>query len=195
VAKFPYRPALQAAVITSEDRRSYRHGGVDSSAPLASVVRWFGGRPLRGASTISMQLVTLSHPELRQRGMPRTMAQKWRQIRLAWGLERHWSKAEILEADLNRASYRGALQGIAAAATGLFGKAPHGITEAEAAVLAVLLRGPDVGGLATFPAPGISMASRLGGRPAPHSNCRAAAVGACPRPASPLLGGSRATGV
>ena len=40
-------------------------------------------------------------------------------------------------------SYRGELQGIAAAASVLFGKAPHGITDAEAVILAVLLRGPN----------------------------------------------------
>jgi penicillin-binding protein 1C len=136
-------PALQAAVIASEDRRFYRHGGVDAVALLASVARRFAGQPLRGASTISMQLATLLHPELRHRGKPRTIAQKWQQIRLAWSLERFWSKAEILEAYVNLVSYRGELQGIAAAAYGMFGKAPHGISEAEAAVLAVLLRAPN----------------------------------------------------
>jgi penicillin-binding protein 1C len=136
-------PALQAAVIASEDRRFYWHGGVDGLALLASVARWVGGQPLRGASTLSMQLVTVIHPELRHPGRFRTMSQKWRQIRLAWGLERGWSKAEILEAYLNLVSYRGELQGVAAAAGRLFGKAPHGITEAEAATLAVLLRAPN----------------------------------------------------
>ena len=82
-------------------------------------------------------------PELHQRRTPRTIPQKWRQIRLALALERQWSKAEILEAYLNLVSYRGELQGIAAAASVLFGKAPHGITDTEAAILAVLLRGPN----------------------------------------------------
>jgi penicillin-binding protein 1C len=136
-------PALQAAVIASEDRRFHRHGGVDVVALLASVARRLAGQPLRGASTISMQLITLIHPELRARGRSRTVAQKWQQIWLAWGLERVWSKAEILEAYLNLVSYRGELQGIAAATSGLFGKAPHGINGAEAAILAVLLRAPN----------------------------------------------------
>ena len=136
-------PALQAAIIASEDRRFHRHGGVDAVALLASVARRFVGHPLRGASTISMQLVTLIHPQLRAGGKSRTIAQKWQQIRLAWGLERCWSKAEILEAYMNLVSYRGELQGIAAATSGLFGKAPHGIHEAEAAVLAVLIRAPN----------------------------------------------------
>jgi penicillin-binding protein 1C len=136
-------PALQAAVIASEDRRFYRHGGVDSRAILGAVARRLVGKPLRGASTISMQLVTHIHPDLRHRGTPRTVAQKWRQVRLAWGLELGWSKAEILEAYLNLVSYRGELQGIAAAASVLFAKAPHGITDTEALILAALLRGPN----------------------------------------------------
>jgi penicillin-binding protein 1C len=136
-------PALQAAVIASEDQRFYRHGGVDALAFVGAVVRWPLGRPRRGASTVSMQLATLMHPELRRRGVSRTLAQKWRQMRLAWGIERAWSKAEILEAYLNLVSYRGELQGVSAASRGLFGKAPHGLNESEGAILAALIRGPN----------------------------------------------------
>jgi penicillin-binding protein 1C len=136
-------PALQAAVIASEDRRFYRHGGVDAVALLASVARRFAGQARRGASTIPMQLGTLLYPELRHRGTSRTMAQKRQQMWLAWSLERRWSKAEMLEAYLNLVSYRGEAEGIAAAASSLFAKAPHGISETEAAILAVLLRAPN----------------------------------------------------
>ncbi|MGH8055678.1 MAG: penicillin-binding protein 1C [Candidatus Entotheonellia bacterium] len=136
-------PALQAAVIASEDRRFFRHGGVDGRALLAVALRRIGGTPLRGASTISMQMATLLYPDLRQQGASRTLRQKWKQMRLAWAIERRWSKDEILEAYLNLVTYRGELQGIAAAAHVLFGKAPHGILEAEGAVLAALLRAPN----------------------------------------------------
>ena len=81
--------------------------------------------------------------DLRRRGGTRTLAQKWRQIRLAWALEARDSKAQILEAYLNLVTFRGELQGPRAAAAVLFGKAPHGLTEAEAAVLAALLRAPN----------------------------------------------------
>jgi len=90
-----------------------------------------------------MQMVTLLRPELRPRGLSSSLTQKWRQIRLARGLEHQWSKSEILEAYLNLVTLRGELQGIRAAASILFGKVPHGITEPEAAVLAVLIRGPN----------------------------------------------------
>ncbi len=136
-------PALQRAVIASEDRRFYQHGGVDAKALAAATLQQIIGGPRRGASTVTMQVAALLHPQLRRSGGPRTVGQKWRQMRLAWAIERRWSKPEILEAYLNLVTFRGELQGIAAAASVLFGKAPHGITESEAAVLAGLLRAPN----------------------------------------------------
>ncbi len=138
-------PALQAAVIASEDRRFYQHRGVDLRALGAAGLRWMVGDRRRGASTISMQVAGLLRADSREGGGHRTLPQKWRQMRLAWALDRQWSKAEILEAYLNLATFRGELQGIAAASSVLFGKAPHGITDGEAAVLAVLLRAPNAG--------------------------------------------------
>lgn len=136
-------PALQNAVITSEDRRFYRHHGIDARALLAAALRRITGGPLRGASTISMQLAALLDPSVQRRGGPRTLAQKWRQMRQATAIERWWSKAEILEAYLNLVTFRGELQGVGAATSVLFGKAPHGVNDAEAFVLAVLLKSPN----------------------------------------------------
>ena len=136
-------PALQEAVIASEDRRFYRHGGVDGAALVAATVRRLMGGSLRGASTISMQLAALFDPALHRQGGPRMLTQKLRQMRLAWALESNWSKREILEAYLNLVTFRGELQGVAAAAAVLFDKTPHGLDAAESAVLAVLLRSPN----------------------------------------------------
>src|SRR5262249_38446703 len=61
----------------------------------------------------------------------------------AWAIESRWSKDEILEAYLNLVTFRGELEGIGAAAGVAFGKAPHGITEPEALVLAALIRSPN----------------------------------------------------
>ena len=60
------------------------------------------------------------HPTLHREGGPRTLTQKLRQMRLAWALESNWSKREILEAYLNLVTFRGELQGVAAAAAVLF---------------------------------------------------------------------------
>jgi penicillin-binding protein 1C len=136
--------ALQAAVIASEDRRFYQHHGVDGRAVIAAATQLLRGGPRRGASTISMQLVTQLESQRQQhRSGWRALARKWHQMQLAWALEQRWSKGEILEAYLNLVTFRGELQGVAAATHVLFGKAPHGVTEPEALVLAVLLRAPN----------------------------------------------------
>jgi penicillin-binding protein 1C len=85
-------PALRAAVVAAEDRRFADHGGVDLRAVAASAVQALGGGGRRGASTITMQVAALLDASLRTRGGRRTLAQKWAQARLAWALERAWSK-------------------------------------------------------------------------------------------------------
>jgi len=138
-------PALAAAVLESEDRRFFFHGGVDARAVAGALWQRVTGRGRRGASTISMQVAGLVTSERARAGGPRTLGQKWRQMRLAWRLEAAWSKPQILEAYLNLASFRGELEGVTAASAVLFGKAPHGLDSAEAAVLAALLRAPGAG--------------------------------------------------
>ncbi len=136
-------PALRAAVVASEDRRFHVHRGIDYSAILAATVERLRTGRGRGASTISMQLAALLDPRLRRAGGPRTLGQKWRQIRAARAIETRWSKARILEAYLNLVTFRGELQGTGAAAAVLFGKAAHGLSAPEALVLAALIRAPN----------------------------------------------------
>ena len=138
-------PALQAAVLASEDRRFHAHGGADGRALAAAAWERLSGHGRRGASTITMQLASLLDPGLRRRGGPRSLPQKVRQMRMAWAIEGSWSKPQILEAYLNLVTFSGELQGVDAASHVLFGKAPHGLTEAEALVLAALLRAPNAG--------------------------------------------------
>jgi penicillin-binding protein 1C len=142
VALADVSPQLRAAVVVAEDRRFAEHGGVDLRALAAAVVQRLTGGGRRGASTITMQVAALLEPTLRPAGS-RTLGQKWRQMRLAFALERTWTKDEILEAYLNMASFRGEREGIGAATAGLLGKAPDGVTEPEALVLAALLASPN----------------------------------------------------
>ena len=136
-------PALGRAVLQAEDQRFMEHGGIDFQAiGKAAWDNLFGLQRTRGASTITMQLAGLLDPKLAPRSTGRTWARKWDQAVAARELEAGWSKRQILEAYLNLASYRGELQGIGAAARGLFGKAPSGLDAGEAAILASLLRAP-----------------------------------------------------
>ncbi|MCS0633053.1 penicillin-binding protein 1C [Telluria mixta] len=138
-------PALGRAVLQAEDQRFMEHGGIDFQA--IGKAAWdnlfsSGQQRTRGASTITMQLAGLLDPKLAPRSSGRTWMRKWDQALAARELEAGWTKRQILEAYLNLASYRGELQGIGAAARGLFGKAPSGLDAGEAAILASLLRAP-----------------------------------------------------
>ncbi len=136
-------PALQAAVISAEDKRFYQHKGVDWKASGGALIGRISSTNLRGASTITMQLVSKLIPDLQPQVSHRSIWQKWNQMRAARKLEESWSKAEILEAYLNRVSFRGELQGIASASRGLFNKRPHGLDDSESVILAALLRAPN----------------------------------------------------
>jgi penicillin-binding protein 1C len=140
-------PAMTATLIAAEDKRFYDHAGVDWSglagAAWDSVWRALDGRRLRGGSTIAMQLASLLDAKLMPVGGARTFGQKWDQAQAALALERAWTKAQILEAYLNLATYRGELTGLSAAVRGLFAKVPAGIDAREAAILVALLRNPN----------------------------------------------------
>ena len=136
-------PALTDAIVASEDHRFWSHHGVDVLALTASASRELVGGKSRGASTITMQLAALLDPRLGRSRARKSIFRKFGQIFAALALERRWSKREILEAYLNLISYRGELQGVAAASRVMFGKLPDGIDSAEAAVLVALIRAPN----------------------------------------------------
>ncbi len=136
-------PALVKAVIRSEDKRFYDHHGADWRALASSAVGSMFGSGRRGASTITMQLASFLDTRLKKKTAQRTVGQKWEQIKTAQEIEKTWTKDQILEAYLNLVSFRGELQGIAAASRGLFDKNPAGLDEVESAILSVLIRAPN----------------------------------------------------
>lgn len=75
-------PAVRSAVVASEDKRYWSHGGVDWLAiASAAKTRWTGGRS-RGASTLPMQLAGFLAPDLALPGQRGWLA-KIRQMRAA----------------------------------------------------------------------------------------------------------------
>jgi len=136
-------PALIAAVLRAEDRRFFEHAGVDWLATgKAALSNWLNTKP-RGASTLTMQLAALLDAQYRASAGRRDVTEKWRQMQAARELEQGWRKADILEAYLNLAPFRGELTGIDAAARGLFDKRPAGLSDAESLILATLIRAPN----------------------------------------------------
>ncbi len=138
-------PALREAIVLSEDRRFWAHGGVDWRALAASAWGNAWNTRTRGASTVTMQLAGLLDEELARPAGGRDVPTKVGQILRAQQLEARWSKTQILEAYLNTVPLRGELVGVAAASQQLFGKHASGLDAQEAAVLAVLVRAPNAG--------------------------------------------------
>lgn len=139
-------PAMIDAVLASEDKRFFDHGGVDwRAAASAAITNLRSGEVKRGASSISMQVAASFDAALARANAgkdSRTMSQKIDQVQAAWDLERTWTKQQILETYLNTVYFRGEVQGIGAASEQLFGKAAHGLDRVESSILAALIRAP-----------------------------------------------------
>jgi len=132
-------PRYVAILIAFEDKRFFRHGGVDPLAVArAGAQALMSGRIVSGGSTLSMQVARL----LEDSGTGR-LPGKLRQVRVALALERRLSKAEILHLYLVRAPFGGNLEGVRAATLAWFGKEPARLTAAEAALLVALPQAPE----------------------------------------------------
>ena len=128
---------LRHAMVTAEDRRFFEHNGVDWRARFSALwqnVR--AGRAVRGASTITEQVVRIIHPR------PRTLWSRWVEGFEAMLLERNSSKGEILEFYLNEVPYAANRRGIAQAARYYFNRDLATLTEKEMLALAILPRAP-----------------------------------------------------
>jgi penicillin-binding protein 1C len=134
-------PALVTAIIEGEDRHFWRHHGVEWRSVAGAARDELIRDHRRGASTITMQLATLLRGRRAESGWGEWLG-KVEQVRMALGLERSWTKPEILEAYLNLLGYKGELQGIGAAAAQMARKTPAGLSVPESLVLAALLPDP-----------------------------------------------------
>ena len=126
------------AFIAAEDARFYTHSGLD-------VYRIFGaawadikaGGYVQGASTISQQLIKLSHLS-----SEKTIDRKLEEALLALRLERSFDKDEIMEMYLNYIYFGSGFYGIEAASLGYFGVHASELTTAQSAQLAGILKSP-----------------------------------------------------
>jgi penicillin-binding protein 1B len=132
------------AVLAAEDHRFFAHSGLDPRALLrAAWANLRAGRVKEGGSTITQQLV-----KVRLLSPQRTFFRKLREAWLAALIESRYSKERILEAYLNEIylGQRGpiALRGVGAASRAYFGKEVHQLTTPEAALIAAIIRGPNI---------------------------------------------------
>jgi penicillin-binding protein 1A len=137
-------PAVVAAFLAVEDRRFYKHKGIDW-------IRFFGALKAtllgnkQGFSTITMQLAGNLWPEQiprNQRKGFKGLSRKIRESRMALEIERNYSKDKILELYLNQIDLGNRAFGVEAAAQRYFGKSVRALNVAEAAMLAGLPQAP-----------------------------------------------------
>ena len=129
---------VQEAILTAEDRRFYYHCGADPLAIMRSAYyNCKAGRVLMGGSTISEQLTRLIMPT-----RPRTFKNKFIELLYSLRLSFNFSKAQILEAYLNRVYFGGQAYGLEAAAQLYFNCSARALSPAQGAFLAVLVRSP-----------------------------------------------------
>lgn len=126
------------AFLAAEDLRFYKHPGFDliriGGAVLANLRSGSYGQ---GASTITQQLVKLSHLSSQK-----TVARKLEEVYLAVQLERRFDKDEILSMYLNYIYFGQGAYGVQAAAQAVFGVDAADLTAAQAASLAASIKAP-----------------------------------------------------
>ncbi|HOD52812.1 MAG TPA: PBP1A family penicillin-binding protein [Candidatus Hydrogenedentes bacterium] len=133
---------VQKAFIATEDHPFYRHKGVRPLAIISAVKDAMRTGNVRGASTITMQIVR-NITEVTGVSTERTMQRKIKEAFVALQLEREFTKDEILELYLNQIFLGGSANGVEAAAQQYFAKSCKDLTLAEAATLAGLSRAPN----------------------------------------------------
>ncbi|NJD10544.1 MAG: PBP1A family penicillin-binding protein [Gemmatimonadetes bacterium] len=135
-------PHVANAFIAVEDRRFYRHHGVDwkrvAGAALANLRH---GGVTQGSSTITMQLARNVFPE-ELPGTEQTFRRKLNEARVAQMIEHRFGKRAILEMYLNHIYFGGGAYGIEAASRHYFGKSARRLRLSEAALLAALPKAP-----------------------------------------------------
>jgi membrane peptidoglycan carboxypeptidase len=158
-------PNLKTAVVAGEDRRFYEHGGVDVTSLVRAAVGSAGAGELGasgGGSTLTMQLVrniriaqSQQLPTADERdaaykeATTTTLDRKLEEMKFAIGLEKKYSKDDILLAYLNIAYFGDQTYGVQAAAQHYYNKSAADLTVPEAASLIAIVQYPDSRNMST----------------------------------------------
>lgn len=148
---------IKDAIVAGEDRRFYDHGGVDVQGIIRAALSNVGsGDIASGASTITMQLVKniniqnalqLPTKEERDKAIAEAQAQtidrKLKEAKLAIGLEKQYTKNQILLAYMNIAGFGGNTYGIESASEQYLSKPASDVSIVEAASLAAIVQLPN----------------------------------------------------
>ncbi|MCH4010317.1 transglycosylase domain-containing protein [Companilactobacillus sp.] len=138
-------PYLKKAVVATEDSDFYKHSGVEPKSLLRAVLSDVTGIGTQtGGSTLTQQTV-----KMQLLSSETTWKRKAVEIFLAMRVDKYFTKDEILEDYLNAATLgrnnKGQnIQGVQAAAKGIFGKNAADLNLAESAFIAGLPQSPSI---------------------------------------------------
>jgi len=148
-------PHLQAAVVATEDRRFFQHGGIDPTGMARALVQNQLSGSQQGASTLTQQYVknvlieraardgdTAGVAAAQESDGAEGYARKLREARLALALEKELTKEEILEGYLNIAPFGVAVYGVESAARRYFSKPAAELDLVESATIAGITQNP-----------------------------------------------------
>ncbi|MGL9747636.1 PBP1A family penicillin-binding protein [Enterococcus sp. DIV0170] len=133
---------LDDAIVSVEDRRFFKHNGVDPVRIMGSLFHNITNKGgLQGGSTLTQQLVKLSF--FSTKASDQTLRRKAQEAWLAIQLEKKHSKQEILTYYINKVYMANGLYGMETAAETYFGKELQHLTIAQTALLAGMPQAPN----------------------------------------------------
>ena len=128
------------SVVAVEDKRFYRHKGIDMIAigrALCNDIR--AGALVEGGSTITQQLAKNQYFTQEKK-----LSRKAAELFMAVEMEEHFSKDEILELYVNSIYFGNGYYGVREASLGYYGKEPEALTQEECMMLAGIPNAPSV---------------------------------------------------
>jgi monofunctional biosynthetic peptidoglycan transglycosylase len=131
--------SLLRAVVAGEDSRFFLHGGIDWEAVGEAIEEYQNGEDLRGASSITQQLVKNLFMTTHS-----TYLRKALEVPLAYAAELVLSKRRILELYLNVIEWGPNVYGAEAAAKHYYGTSAQHLSRGQAAALAACIPNPRV---------------------------------------------------
>lgn len=133
---------LKHAVVSIEDRRFYKHHGVDPIRIVGAATANIFGRSdgMQGGSTLTQQLVKLS--VFSTAASDRTFKRKAQEAWLAINVERHFSKNQILDFYINKVYMGNGVYGMQTAAQYYYGKNLNQLSLSQLALLAGMPQSP-----------------------------------------------------
>jgi membrane peptidoglycan carboxypeptidase len=159
---------LKDAAVATEDPRFYEHGGVDVTGTLRGAVLTALHKNVQGGSSITQQYVKnilVQRCETKQPDITATAAvqkkqlaiydacyfdatkvdpvRKLKEMRYSIGLEKEYTKNQILQSYLNIALFGGRVYGVQSAASYYFGVSANALSLPQAATLVAILNNPD----------------------------------------------------